>query len=168
MAIKSKATFKKRADTTDSKKRDKANVFLSWTGAKLEAGQISTAINATWQRGGMQGHVTSTLLQKCAVTNAHSPHKEMKSNMVNLVVNQESTPQRFYRLQENQEACLQAATNLPSIMRISKTKKGTLQNTSAADRIRDDVIPEIDDNSPYTKAEGPTEHISWEEGEVRP
>jgi len=98
--------------------------------------------------------ITSTLLQKCAVTNAHSPHKEMKSNIVNLMVHQESTPQRFYCLQENQEACLQAATNLPSIMRISK--------------IRDDVIPEIDDNSPYTKTEGPTEHISWEEAEVRP
>ena len=54
--------------TADSKQRDEANVFLSWTGAKLESGQISTAINAAWQKGGMQGHVTSTLLsQMCTL-----------------------------------------------------------------------------------------------------
>lgn len=42
------------------------------------------------------------------------------------------------------------------------------QDTSAADTRWDDVIPEIDDKSPYTKAEEPTEHISWEEAKVRP
>ena len=55
--------------TADSKKRDEANVFLSWTGAKLESGQISTAINAAWQKGGMQGHVTSTLLSQMCTLN---------------------------------------------------------------------------------------------------
>ena len=87
----------------------------------------------------------------------------MKSNLADLMAHKESTAQRFYRLQEKQEACLQAATNLPSIMRISETKK----DKSAADAIQDDVIPEIDDNSPYTKAEGSTERISWKEAEVK-
>ena len=48
-------------------------------------------------------------------------------------------------------------------MRISETKK----DKSAADAIQDDLIPEIDDNSPYTKAEGSTERISWKEAEVK-
>ena len=87
----------------------------------------------------------------------------MKSNLADLMAHKESTAQRFYRLQEKQEACLQAATNLPSIMRISETKK----DKSAADAIQDDVIPEIDANSPYTKAEGSTERISWKEAEVK-
>ena len=87
----------------------------------------------------------------------------MKSNLADLMAHKESTAQTFYRLQEKQEACLQAATNLPSIMRISKTNK----DKSAADAIQDDVIPEIDDNSPYTKAEGSTERISWKEAEVK-
>lgn len=92
----------------------------------------------------------------------------MKSNLVNLVVHKESAAQRLYHLQENQEVCPQAATNLPSIMRIPKTKKALSQDTSAADTIPDDVIPETDNNRPYTVAEGPTERISWEEAEARP
>ena len=87
----------------------------------------------------------------------------MKSNLADLMAHKESTAQRFYHLQEKQEACLQAATNLPSIMRISETNK----DKSAADAIQDDVIPEIDDNSPYTKAEGSMERISWKEAEVK-
>ena len=87
----------------------------------------------------------------------------MKSNLADLMAHKGSTAQRFYRLQEKQEACLQAATNLPSITRISETKK----DKSADDAIQDDVIPEIDDNSPYTKAEGSTERISWKEAEVK-
>ena len=158
-----RSQVEKTDDTTDSKKRDEANVFLSWTGAKLESGQISTAINAAWQKGGMQGHVTSTLFRKSAVTNVHSRHKEMKSNLADLMAHKESTAQRFYRLQEKQEACLQAATNLPSIMRISETRK----DTSAPDAIQDDVIAEIDDNSPYTKADVSTGRISWKEAEVK-
>ena len=53
-----------------------ANVFLSWNGGKLESGQVSTAINAAWRKGGMEGHVTSTLFHKSAVTNVHKGHKK--------------------------------------------------------------------------------------------
>ena len=147
-----RSQVEKTEDNTGSKKRDEGNVFLSWTGAKLESGQISTAINAEWQkRRGMQGHVTSTLFQKSAVTNVHSQRKEMKSNLPNLMAHKESTAQRFYHQQEKQEVCLQAATNLPSIMRIFKTKKVLSQDTSAANAIPGDVISEIDHKSSYTK-----------------
>ena len=135
---------------------------------KIGSGSDLYCYNTACQKGGKQGHVTSTLFRKCAVTHVHSPHKEMKSNLVNLVVHKESAAQRLYHLQENQEVCPQAATNLPSIMRIPKTKKASSQDTSAADAIPDDVIPETDNNRPYTVAEGPTERISWEEAEARP
>ena len=39
--------------SSDNANDDKATVFLSWNGAALESGQISTAINAAWHRRGM-------------------------------------------------------------------------------------------------------------------
>lgn len=39
-------------------------VFLSWNGAKLESGQLSTAINAAWKKVGMEGHVSSTIFSE--------------------------------------------------------------------------------------------------------
>ena len=62
--------------TSEEYGSNKARASLSWNGAKLESGQISTAINAAWRKGGMQGHVTSTLLRKSAVTNVHTRHKK--------------------------------------------------------------------------------------------
>ena len=56
-------------------------VFLSWTGSKLESGQISTIINAAWKKGGMEGHVLSTIFRKSAVTSVYQNHKEMKSEL---------------------------------------------------------------------------------------
>ena len=38
--------------------------------------KVSTAINAAWRKGGMEGHVTSTLFRKSAVTNVHKGHKK--------------------------------------------------------------------------------------------
>ena len=44
--------------TSEEYGSNKSRVFLSWNGCKLESGQISTAINAAWRKGGMEGHVT--------------------------------------------------------------------------------------------------------------
>ena len=55
-------------------------VFLSWNGAKLESGQLSTAINAAWKKAGMEGHVSSTIFRKSTVTKVHGDHEEMKGD----------------------------------------------------------------------------------------
>lgn len=57
---------------------DKAVGFLLWSGLQLESGQISTAINAALHKGGMEGHISSTLFWKSAVTTVHANHKEMR------------------------------------------------------------------------------------------
>ena len=118
---------------------NKAHVFLSWNGGKLESGQVSTAINAAWRKGGMEGHVTSTLFRKSAVTNVHTNHKEMKSDLADLMAHKETTAQRFYRLKEKEEACLQAASCLPHIMRSSEPKQGIKRNEPTFES-SDDVI----------------------------
>ena len=90
----------------------------------LQDNQVSTAINAAWRKRGMQGHVTSTLFRESAVTNVHMSHKEMKSDLADFMAHKDTTAQRFYRLKEREEACLQAASCLPHIMRSSEPKQG--------------------------------------------
>lgn len=103
---------------------NKAHMFLSWNGGKLESGQVFTAINSAWRKGGMQGHVTSTLFCKSAVTNVHTSHTEMKSDLADLMAHKETIAQRFYCLKENEKACLQAANCLSHIMKSSEPDKG--------------------------------------------
>ena len=71
--------------SNDKYDSNKAHVFLPWNGGKLESRQVSTAINTAWRKGGIQGHVTSTLFRKSAVTNVHTSHKEMKSDLADFM-----------------------------------------------------------------------------------
>ena len=66
-------------------------VFLSWNGAKLESGQLSTAINAAWKKAGMEGHVSSTVFRKSTVTKVHGDHEEMKGYLADLMAHKTTT-----------------------------------------------------------------------------
>ena len=66
-------------------KDDDDAVILSWSGARLASGQISTAINASWKRVGLQGHISSTLFRKSAVTTVHTKHKDMTGQLADLM-----------------------------------------------------------------------------------
>lgn len=82
---------------------------------KLESGQISTIINAAWKKGGMEGHVLSTIFRKSAVTSVHQNHKKMKRRLADLMEHKDSTATRFYHLHEKQGTCLVAGSNLSKI-----------------------------------------------------
>ena len=79
---------------------------------KLESGQISTIINAAWKKGGMEGHVLSTIFRKSAVTSVHQNHKKIKRRLADLMEHKDSTATRFYHLHEKQGTCLEAGSNL--------------------------------------------------------
>lgn len=120
-----------RRHTTDSESSsDKTKpVFLSWAGAKLESGQISTAINAAWKKGGMEGHICATIFRKSTVTKVHQDHKELKGDLADLMGHKTTTAEKFYRLREKEEACIEAANNLTSIMRAPKEVPVSDQDT---------------------------------------
>ena len=107
---------KVRSVVSQSKDDDDA-VILSWSGASLASGQISTEINAAWRKAGIEGHISSTLIQKSAVTAVHTNHQDMKGQLADLMAHKESTAQRYYKLQEKQQSCIKAASHLPAIMR---------------------------------------------------
>ena len=95
-------------------------MILSWSGARLASGQISTAINASWKKAGLQGHLNCILFRKSAVTAVHAKRKDMTGQLADLMAHKESTAQRYYKLHEKQQSYIQAAAELPSIMRAIK------------------------------------------------
>lgn len=98
-----RSLVQKDSDTSSS-------VFLSWNGLKLQSGQISTTIDAAWQKAGMEGHVSSTIFRKSTMTKVHEDHKDLRGDLADLMGHKTSTA-------EKEEACIEAANNLTSIMR---------------------------------------------------
>lgn len=112
-----------------STENDDDAVFLSWSGASLASGQISTRINAAWKKAGCEGHINSIFFRKSAVTAVHTSHKDMKGQLADLMAHKESAVQRYYKLYEKQQCCFKAAAELPSTMRTNKAlKEGTVIN----------------------------------------
>ena len=93
----------------------------------------------------------------------HTRHKKMKSDLADLMAHKETTAQRFYRLKEKEEACLQAASSLPHIMRSSEPKKG-VKRTQPTATISDGVTSAGGDKS---TADGVLkERMLWNEEDV--
>ena len=133
-------------------KDDDDVVILSWSGARLASGQISTAINAAWKKAGIEGHISSTLFRKSAVTAVHTNHQGMKGQLVDLLADKESTAQRYYKLHEKQQSCIKAATVLPSIMRT--TNKASEEGTS---------IAKAEDENPVSAEGSKEKQTTWNE-----
>ena len=70
-------------------------LFPSWSGKKLESGQISKAIQSVWKKAGIEGTIHSTLFRKGAVTVCHSSQKEMTSDLADLMAHKEDTAKRY-------------------------------------------------------------------------
>ena len=60
-------------------------VFPSFNGTKMESSQINKALKSVWKKAGIKGSIHSTLLRKGAVTACRNNHKEMASNLAELM-----------------------------------------------------------------------------------
>lgn len=139
----------------NSTKDENDSVILSWSGAKVVSGQISTAINAAWKKAGLEGHISSTLFRKSAVTAVHTSHKDMTGKLADLMAHKESTAQRYYKLHEKQKSCVEAAAELPSIMR---TTKKVLEGG--------DSITTMEEDIPAGTKDSTEKHVTWNKQQI--
>ena len=139
----------------NSTKDENDSVILSWSGAKVVSGQISTAINAAWKKAGLEGHISSTLFRKSAVTAVHTNHKDMTGKLADLMAHKESTAQRYYKLHEKQKSCVEAAAELPSIMR---TTKKVLEGG--------DSITTMEEDIPAGTKDSTEKHVTWNKQQI--
>ena len=133
-------------------------MILSWSGARLASGQISTAINASWKKAGLQGHISSTLLRKSALTVVRTKHKDMTGQLADLMAHKESTAQRYYKCHEKQQSCIQAAAQLPSIMRV----------TSSANKVSEEgsTMTKVGETNPAGTEGAKEKQIMWNQQQI--
>lgn len=102
---------------------------------------------------GLQGHISSTLFRKSAMTAIHTKHKDTKGQLTDLMAQKEAIAQRYYKLHEKQQSCIQAAAELPSIMRTtSTTNKVSEEGTS---------MTKVEDANPASTEGSKEKQIMW-------
>lgn len=92
-------------------------LFPSFNGTKLQSSQINKAIKSVWKKAGVGGRVHSTLFRKGAVTACHRSHKEIASDLAQLMAHKEDTAVKYYRLSQSAKASVAASQALHKIMR---------------------------------------------------
>ena len=134
-----RSLVQKDSDTSSS-------VFFSWNGLKLQSGQISTAIDAAWQKAGMEGHVSSTIFRKSTMTKVHEDHKDLRGDLADLMGHKTSTA-------EKEEACIEAANSLTSIVRENREPVSQPKTPATATKSLSQMSFKRD-------------HLSWREEDV--
>ena len=106
-----------RSQLPDLDRLDKQTVFLSWCGKHMESSQMTKALGSIFKKAGVDGPVHHTLYRKSAVSRCHEKHKEISSNLADLMAHWEDTTQKYYRVFEKRKSSVKASQKLHGIMR---------------------------------------------------
>ena len=78
----------------------KQALFLSWFGNQIGSNQMTKDLSSIFKKAGIKGPVHHTLYRKSAVSQCHARHKEISSNLADLMAHREGTAEEYYRLFE--------------------------------------------------------------------
>jgi len=126
-------------------------LFLSWTGQQLESGQITRAIQASWNKAGLGSDISCTLMRKSAVSSIHQQHPEQAANLADLLCHSKETAAKSYRRVQRQHTSVAASTLLRQVM----TAGGSSSSSSVGGSIaalenaesRDDCVNRLPEKS---------------------
>lgn len=141
---------------------DKQTVFLSWCGKHMESSQLTMALGSIFKKAGMDNPVHHTLYRKSAVSRCHERHREISSNLADLMAHREDTVQKYYRVFEKSKSSVKAPQKRHGIMRNTAERNETDQQaqTSPQDSTEDDTeIQECQDL-------GKPEWVPWKEESI--
>ena len=141
---------------------DKQTVFLSWCGKHMESSQMTKALGSIFKKAGVDGPVHHTLYRKSAVSRCHERHKEISSNLADLMAHREDTAQKYYRVFEKSKSSVKASQKLHGIMKNTDERNEADQQaqTSLQDGTEDDT--EIQERQKLRKPE----RVTWKEESV--
>lgn len=94
-----------------------AKFFLSWGGNDMKSSQMSKALQAIFQKAGIEGPMSHTLYRKSAVSECHQNRKEISGNLADLMAHRESTAEKYYRVLDKSRSSVKASQVLHGIMR---------------------------------------------------
>jgi hypothetical protein len=108
-----------RCQITQRSTGDAKYLFLSWTGQKLDSGQISRAIQSAWKKAVLGCEISCTMMHKSAVSFIHQKCPEQKSNLADLMCHSTQTAGKSYRLVQRQQTSVAASSVLNEMMKTS-------------------------------------------------
>ena len=95
----------------------KQALLLSWFGNQIESNQMTKDLSSIFKKAGIKGPVHHTLYRKSAVSQCHARHKEISSNLADLMAHRECTAEKYDRLSEKNKTFVKASKKLHGIMR---------------------------------------------------
>ena len=141
---------------------NKQTVFLSWCGKHMESSQMTKALGSIFKKAGVDGPVHHTLYRKSAVSRCHPKHKEISSNLADLMAHREDTAQKYYRVFEKGKSSVKASQKLHGIMRNTEDSGETDQQAQTS-------LQEVtDDDAEIQERQNPIkpERVPWKEESI--
>ena len=112
----------------------KQALFLSWLGNQMDSNQMTKALSSIFKKAGIKGPVHHTLYRKGAVSQCHGCHKEISSNLADLMANREGTAEKYYRLFEKNKSSVKASKKLHGVMKNCKENDKELSTRKAVNK----------------------------------
>ena len=151
-----------RSQLPDLNLLDKQTVFLSWCGKHMESSQMTKALGSIFKKAGVDGPVHHTLYRKSAVSRCHNRHKEISSNLADLMAHREDTAQKYYRVFEKGKSSVKASQKLHQIMR--NTDESSETNQQAQTSLQE--VTEDDTEIQERQNIGKPERVPWKEESI--
>ena len=83
----------------------------------MKSSQMSKALQAIFQKAGIEGPMSHTLYRKSAVSECHQNRKEISGNLADLMAHRESTAEKYYRVLDKSRSSVKASQVLHGMMR---------------------------------------------------
>lgn len=106
-----------RSQLPDAQTEGNKTLFLSWSGKRMESNQMTKVLSSIFKKAGIEGPVHHTLYRKSAVSRCHAHHKEISTNLADLMAHQEGTAEKYYRILEKNKSSVKASQKLHGVMR---------------------------------------------------
>ena len=133
----------------------KQALFFSWFGNQIESNQMTKDLSSIFKKAGIKGPVHHTLYRKSAVSQCHARHKEISSNLADLMAHREGTAEKYYRLFEKNKSSVKASKKLHGVMRNGEENDKELSTRKA--------VKESSESELLTADSPGTERAPWKE-----
>ena len=116
---------------------------------------MTKALSSIFKKAEIKGPVHHTLYRKSAVSQCHARHKEISSNLADLMAHREGTAEKYYRLFGKNKSSVKASKKLHGVMRNCEENDKELRTRKAINKSSESELVTAD--SPGT------ERAPWKE-----
>ena len=125
----------------------------------MKSSQKTKALGSIFKKAGVDSPVHHMLYRKSAVSHCHNRHKEISSNLADLMAHREDTVQKCYRVFEKGKSSIKASQQLHEIMR--NTDESSETNQQAQTSLKE--VTEDDTEILERQNLGKPERVPWKE-----